>query len=329
MLVSVIVPNYNHSKYLKQRIDTILQQSYQNFEIIILDDCSTDTSRNVIEEYRNHKKISQIIYNKTNSGSTFKQWNTGIALAKGELIWIAESDDFAAVDLLQNLKSEFDLDPELGIAYCQSNIVNEKNEVTGNWEFWTNDLGGDLFKTRFKIPGKEYIAKFLIYRNTIPNASAVLFKKKIYDMIGGADETVLKCSDWYTWIKMLLFSNIAYAPQRLNYFRYHANSVIAMAKKNAVKEYIGKYDIYMRISLDDFLKNRFPGKKDLEIILRKNNNLLVGECIVEGLFDWNNKNRIKGFNKIMKTSFISITNFFLVLKILLNKSFNTIKSAKR
>ena len=93
MKVSIIVPNYNHEKYLDERIQSILNQTYQDFEIIILDDCSTDNSKFVIEKFRNNEHVSHIVYNEQNSGSTFKQWERGFELAKGELIWIAESDD--------------------------------------------------------------------------------------------------------------------------------------------------------------------------------------------------------------------------------------------
>lgn len=68
--VSVIIPNYNHSSYLKERIDSILNQTFQNFEVIILDDCSTDNSKEIIELYRDHTKVSHIVYNEKNSGST-------------------------------------------------------------------------------------------------------------------------------------------------------------------------------------------------------------------------------------------------------------------
>ena len=91
-LVSVIVPNYNHAQYLEKRIDTVLNQTYQNIEVIILDDKSKDNSIEVIEQYRNHPKVAQIILNEQNTGSPFKQWDKGISAANGELIWIAESD---------------------------------------------------------------------------------------------------------------------------------------------------------------------------------------------------------------------------------------------
>ena len=93
-LVTVIIPNYNHAKYLRQRIDTVLNQTYTSFEVIILDDCSTDNSKDIILSYKDNPHISNIVLNSENSGSTFKQWNKGFELAKGDYIWIAESDDY-------------------------------------------------------------------------------------------------------------------------------------------------------------------------------------------------------------------------------------------
>ena len=99
--VSVIVPNYNHAAFLHDRISSILNQSYQNFELIILDDCSTDNSLAIIEQFKEEKAVSHVILNTKNSGSTFKQWEKGLNLAKGEYIWIAESDDFADRQFLE------------------------------------------------------------------------------------------------------------------------------------------------------------------------------------------------------------------------------------
>ena len=70
-MVSVIIPNYCHARYLKQRIDSVLAQTYSDIEVVLLDDCSTDSSREILESYRSHPRIKQIVYNDRNSGSAF------------------------------------------------------------------------------------------------------------------------------------------------------------------------------------------------------------------------------------------------------------------
>src|SRR5690349_2386149 len=101
--ISVIIPNFDHASFLKQRIESVLNQTFQDFEIIILDDCSTDNSREIIEQYRQHPKVSHIEYNKTNSGSTFIQWQKGLSIAVGEYMWIAESDDVSSPKFIEKM----------------------------------------------------------------------------------------------------------------------------------------------------------------------------------------------------------------------------------
>src|SRR5580658_382186 len=98
--VSVIVPNYNHARFLHRRIDTILAQTFQDFELILLDDCSTDESSSILREYGSDARV-RLEFNEVNSGSPFKQWNKGVRLAQGKYIWMAESDDYAAPRLLE------------------------------------------------------------------------------------------------------------------------------------------------------------------------------------------------------------------------------------
>ena len=100
-LISVILPNYNHANYLEERLDSILNQTYTNFELIILDDASNDKSLSILEKYKKHKKVSHFIINKKNTGSPFLQWKKGLELARGEFIWIAESDDFCELNFLE------------------------------------------------------------------------------------------------------------------------------------------------------------------------------------------------------------------------------------
>jgi glycosyltransferase involved in cell wall biosynthesis len=92
--LSVVVPNYNYAKYLPERIRSIAVQDYPIYELIILDDHSSDNSLEVIHELANNLDFDTLVVaNETNSGSVFKQWSTGAALARGDLLWIAEADE--------------------------------------------------------------------------------------------------------------------------------------------------------------------------------------------------------------------------------------------
>lgn len=251
--VSVIIPNYNHAPYLKERIDSVLNQTYQDFEVIILDDKSTDNSKDVIEQYRNHPKISHIIYNEINSGSTFKQWNKGIQMAKGEWIWIAESDDVAEPTFLSALLSGIDNDG-IVLAYCQSNKINSESIVTGNWLDQTKTHKRS-FNVSFTANGEDFIKEDLLQQNVIPNASAVIFRKSIFYKVGFADEDIRYNSDWLLWLKILASGQITFVCDSLNQFRYHDKSVIAKSGSENKTPFKRKYDILMMERYLDFLKS--------------------------------------------------------------------------
>lgn len=223
-LVSIIIPNYNHALYLQERIESVLNQTFQDFELIILDDCSTDNSKEIITLFESDPKISHIIYNTRNSGSTFKQWNKGVNMAKGKYIWLAESDDSASPDLLATLVNGLESNTSCGIAYCQSNGYDENSNVLGDCLDWTNDLDKDLWRNDFVLEGKEMIQKYLLVKNVIPNASAVIFEKEFYIKSGRGPEEMRFCGDWLVWVRILKLTNIFYSAQQLNYFRFHTCS---------------------------------------------------------------------------------------------------------
>ncbi len=236
--VSIIIPNYNHEQYLKQRIDSVLNQSYQDFEVIILDDKSTDNSKIVIESYRSHAKISKIVYNEVNSGSTFKQWNKGINLAKGELIWLAESDDYASENFLEELVSMFEENQNLGIVYCNSNLVNEKNEILRLTHSWKNNLFvSNRWDSNYENIGVDEVNNYLIYQNIIDNASCALFKKSKIIEAGMADEKFKYVGDLYLYMKILMISDVAYLSKPLNYFREHSVNTTKKSRINGLRDY--------------------------------------------------------------------------------------------
>lgn len=281
--ISVIIPNYNHAAFLKQRIESVLNQTFQDFEIIILDDSSTDNSKVIIEEYRGHPKLERIVYNDKNSGSTFLQWNKGVELATGQIIWIAESDDFAEKDFLIKMVPNFLKSENIGICFCQSYKLSDLNQVTGSWKSWTDDIDALTFSKSFIMEGSEFIEKYLIHKNVIPNASAVLFKKAAYLNVDGANPNVETCSDWLTWLKILTISDVSYEPQMLNYFRYHKNSVISKQIIEPRSVYLKKYQRILREEFNIFIKKNLY-KTTSKKLYKINEKLLISETAEEAIF---------------------------------------------
>ena len=137
------------------------------------------------------------------------------------------------------------------------------------------------------MPGPSYIEHFLIHKNTIPNASAVLFRKRYYEMAGGTETEIKYCGDWITWLKILLHSNIFFMSGSLNYFRYHANSVISKATSEFDhSRYVEKYDRTMRKRFQDYLEEKHIEKTN---ILKLNYHYILKENMDEELFAQNSQ----------------------------------------
>ena len=220
--VSIVIPNYNHARYLVRRIETVLQQTFQDFEVILLDDCSTDGSRSILSSYANNHKV-RIEFNDVNSGSAFKQWNKGVRLARGEYVWIAESDDYADARLLERLVWVLDSEPETAFAYCRSWRVTADDRLDGFLDLSMPDP--QRWASDHSANGPDECHELFITYCIVPNASAVVFRKAIYDRIGGADETLRMCGDWKVWFGMALTGKMTYLSEPLNYYRFHENSV--------------------------------------------------------------------------------------------------------
>jgi glycosyl transferase family 2 len=226
--VSVVIPNYNHARFLRRRIDSVLQQTFQDFEVILLDDCSTDDSRSVLSSYASDPRV-RIEFNDVNSGSTFKQWNKGVRLARGEYVWIAESDDYADERMLERLMAVVDADPQVAYAYCKSWRVSASGALDGFADDYLARLDSRRWTMDYCADGIEECRNYLVRANPVPNASAALFRKAVYERVGGVDESLRLCGDWKLWAAMALTGKVAYLAEPLNYFRFHDATVRSQA----------------------------------------------------------------------------------------------------
>ena len=216
-LVSVIVPNYCHSKYLDDRLQSILNQTYSNFELIILDDCSPDdgASKAVIERYRGNTHISHIIYNERNSGLTFQQWHKGIELARGNLIWIAESDDKCHRQMLEVLVEEFKKNRKCVLAFSKSLLFND-NGIIEDKDINTTHV--------LHFSGADFINKYMSLGNYVQNASSALFRKDVVQKIDQSYVSYKGAGDRLFWILISEYGDVAILTEQMNFFRQHQDN---------------------------------------------------------------------------------------------------------
>lgn len=226
-LVSVIVPNYNHARYLEKRLSSVFNQTYKHFEVIILDDCSTDNSLQVIDQYRDDPHLQTVVVNERNSGSPFLQWEKGLGLSGGELIWIAESDDYNETSFLEELVAAFVKDERLVVAFSSYVFFNDdgyekRRRVRSNLSF----------------DGIRFIRGWLSMQNAIKNASGVVFKKQAYDRISKEYLSFRGAGDYQFWVEILSKGNIEYVRKNLAYFRMGQSTVTAINRRtgNAILE---------------------------------------------------------------------------------------------
>jgi glycosyltransferase involved in cell wall biosynthesis len=316
--VSVVIPNYNHARYLEQRIVSVLQQSYQDFEVIILDDASTDESRTIIDSFVGKDHRITFYPSLQNSGSTFIQWNKGVQLAKADLVWIAESDDVAEPDFLARMVTTHVCNAKVALVYCQSNRMNAAGKITGTWKTFTDDLDQELFGRDFMMKGIDFIEKFLIHKNVIPNASGAVFKKDVYLEVLGADERLKSNSDWLTWLKLLVKHDVAFLAQPLNNFRHHSESVIARFASGTGKNYKERYDLTLRKAFEAFCAA--SGQKVRPKILQQNKKYQSFDYGNKGLYEFNQGQYMSGLANIVRAS-ISARPTLGYLKRLIKKDY--------
>jgi glycosyltransferase involved in cell wall biosynthesis len=241
--ISIVLPNYNYARYLDERIQSLLAQTYKDFELIILDDASTDNSLEVIEKYTADSRVKTKFFTE-NSGLPYKRWNDGADMAQGEYLLFAGADDSCHPTLLERLVEKLDNHPNVGLAFCQSWQINSEGKRLGLMKSWTNKLDKERWSQDFVDSGKNEI-QYLLFQNTIPNASAVLMRRQIFIEAGKFDTQLRLSADWLLWVNMLMISDIAFVAEPLNYFRRHENTVSSKAVKGTlyVKEnyHIQKY----------------------------------------------------------------------------------------
>ena len=221
-LVSVIVPNYNHARYLDQRIHSILAQGYGNMEILLLDDCSSDDSRAVIARYeKEYPDRVRAILNDQNSGNVFRQWQRGVEAARGDLIWICESDDFCEPDFLEQLVPAF-ADESVNIAFGRIQLCDHLGRFQPWLDQYREGAEPGIWDSVTTRPAAQWFRGALGVSNVIANVGGcVLRRQTMPDAVWAEAQTYRVLGDWFLYMQWAGGGQITYVPGAVAHFRQH------------------------------------------------------------------------------------------------------------
>lgn len=234
--ISVVVPSYNHGAFLEERLASIVSQRRAPSEIIIIDDASQDDSLVRARTFAETSPLPvRIVVRRRNSGSPFAAWEEGARLARGDLLWIAESDDVADPRLLERLAPFLERDERVVMAYCQSAAIGSQGErLADDHLFYTDDIDTTRWETPYLASGETEISEALAIKNTIPNVSAVLFRRRDLAEIAARVTPDRYCGDWRCYALLAARGWVGYSPEPLNLTRRHSANATLEGERNAL-----------------------------------------------------------------------------------------------
>ena len=244
--VSVIVPAYNTEKYVAQTLDSILQQTFTDWECIVLDDGSTDRTAEIVKQYC--QRDARIKYYYQSNGGLSSARNTAIHYSSGEFLLPVDSDDIIDQKYLEKAVERFIQYPETTLVYGEVQKFGAEEGI-------------------FELPVFSYPNLLFDYNMIVATA---MYRRSDYDKVGGYRTNLIGLEDWGFWIALLSPDSIVYKiPEVVLYYRIRENSLISLAHRKAreLREIIywnnaQKYDRY----LPNFTYHRYYGH-DCEQIL--------------------------------------------------------------
>lgn len=234
-LVSIIVASYNHAGYLERRMESLLGQTYQNIEVLVIDDCSTDNSLDVLRKYESCSGVQLVARNE--NGGWVVVFNQGTEMSAGEFILFANCDDECDPTMVERLVEGMRANPSAGICYCRSLLIDEEGHPLGD------DFSGRerTFRARCAtdvLLDKNEMQRFLLDSCVIPNTSAALIRRACFNSVGRISSEYRICSDWLLYFDIVRHYDVAYIAAPLNKFRQHKSSITGGAKSRIMYEEI-------------------------------------------------------------------------------------------
>lgn len=232
--VSVLIPTYNYARYIGEAIDSVLEQTFSDFEIIIVDNCSTDNTQEIVELYLQRDKRVKYYRNDTNIGAE-RNFNQCLLYANGEFIKFLNADDKFAPSILEKFVNILENDPTISIVTSYRKYIGLKNDVL-------------IAPFKGKVDAKTAIFYSLAKGNWIGEHTTVMFRRRNLNL-GLFDISLVPFSDHDLWLRQLRVGDIYVVDEVLSYFRIHENQGTVQISNAEEKQ------IYVLLQLTEYRRN--------------------------------------------------------------------------
>lgn len=207
-LVSIVLPVHNGEEFLEESIKSVLAQTYTELELIIVNDCSTDASENIVQHYQRMDSRIRYYKNETNLKLP-RSLNVGFAQAKGEYLTWTSDDNLFRPDALETMVAYLEAHPDVALVYADCNSIDASGKTTGYFEAGPSDE--------------------LKYHNVV--GACFLYTKKVQAEIGGYDPSLFLVEDLEYWMRIQVTHKISPLNVCLYDYRYHDNNLTATRKQ--------------------------------------------------------------------------------------------------
>jgi glycosyltransferase involved in cell wall biosynthesis len=272
-IISIIIPTYNRCNLLPRAINSVLNQSFKNFELIIVDDGSTDETKKIIEKYLKKNSRIKYIYQK-NSGSPAQPRNTGIKIAKGNYIAFLDHDDEWFNDKLEKQIKMYiknNKDNKIGLVGCGAISINTKSKEKKIIKF----------PPSLKIKSAKALKKIIPY-----SCSSIMIKKSIFQEIGLFDEKMRVSDDYDMYIRISRKYRFIFIQEPLFNYYIHENN---LSKSNSLINENMIKDVQKIIKKHKKIFSKYPNiyskilKKIGTYYMLKNNHQLASKYFIKSI----------------------------------------------
>ena len=246
-MVSVVLPTYNGKKYIRKSIESVLNQTYRDLELIIVNDCSNDGTEVLVEEYALLDSRIRVIHNEVNKKLP-GALNIGFSCAQGNLFTWTSDDNIYREDAIEKMVEFMHSNPEVDVVYADYDLINEEGTITGEVKHKKTDN---------------------IYRDNIVGA-CFLYKREVQETLGGYNEKLFLVEDYDFWLRANEKFVLKPMQETLYFYRLHNGSLTGTRMSEIAK---ATNDVLERILNHTDLK-----KEDRIILLQKITMTLYNCC---------------------------------------------------